>query len=243
MRLLVTRPEPDSERTASALRALGHEVVLAPMLTIVPDANAEFGAPPFAGVLLTSANGARALAHHPRRREVLALPALAVGAGSAEAARDAGFADVTSADGDAGDLARLAAARFAGSKRPLLYLAGEDRSGDLSGALSSQGLAVGTAVIYRAVTADRFPPQVRAALESGAIGGVLHFSRRSVDGYLACGRDMPERALAPAHFCLSARAAEPLRAAGAARVTVAERPDEASLLALVTPKPGSNRLE
>ena len=34
MRLLVTRPEPDNERTAAALRAQGHEVVLAPLLRI-----------------------------------------------------------------------------------------------------------------------------------------------------------------------------------------------------------------
>ena len=39
-----------------------------------------------------------------------------------------------------------------------------------------------------------------------------------------------------AHYCLSARAAEPLRAAGATRIAVAARPDEASLLSLVTPK-------
>ena len=58
---------------------------------------------------------------------------LAVGRSSAEAARAAGFADVASADGDAVDLARLAARRFAGSRLPLLYLAGEDRSGELGG--------------------------------------------------------------------------------------------------------------
>jgi uroporphyrinogen-III synthase len=74
-------------------------------------------------------------------------------------------------------------------------------------------------------------------LEAGGIDGVLHFSRRSVEGYLACGRDLPGRALAPAHYCLSERAAEPLRAAGAADVQVAQRPDEAALLDLVASRP------
>ena len=36
MRLLVTRPEPDGERTAQALRARGHAVVLAPLLRTEP---------------------------------------------------------------------------------------------------------------------------------------------------------------------------------------------------------------
>jgi uroporphyrinogen-III synthase len=38
----------------------------------------------------------------------------------------------------------------------------------------------------------------------------------------------------PVHYCLSPRAAEPLRAAGAADVRAAERPNEASLLALLS---------
>ena len=184
MRLLVTRPEPDNERTATALRAQGHDVMLAPLLRIEAVANADFGAQPFAAILITSANGARAVASHPRRGELMALPVLAVGRSSADAARDAGFADVTSADGNADDLARLAAERFAGSRSPLLYLAGEDRSGDLA----APGVMVRTEVVYRAARADRFPPAVQAALEQGSVDGVLHFSRRSVESYVECGR-------------------------------------------------------
>lgn len=232
MHLLVTRPEPDNERTAAALRACGHEVLLAPLLHIEAVADADLGAPPWSGILITSANGARAVASHARRGELLALPVLAVGRSSAEAAHAAGFTDVVSADGDATDLARLAAERFAGSPPLLLYLAGEDRSGELA----VPGLAVHTAVVYRAAKSEKFPTAARALLEQGAIDGVLHFSRRSVEAYVECGRDMIGPALKPVHYCLSARAAEPLRVAGATRIQVASRPDEASLLALVMPK-------
>jgi len=243
MRLLVTRPEPDNQRTAAALRGLGHEVLLAPLLRIEAVADADLGPPPWSAVLLTSANGARAAARHLRHGELRVLPVLTVGPGSAEAARTAGFADVASAGGDGSDLARLAAQRFAGAPAPLLYLAGEDRARDLASELAAHGLSVRTVVVYRAAAATEFPPEVRAALEQGRIDGVLHFSRRSVDSYLACGRELIGRALTPAHYCLSARAAEPLRAAGAAAVRVAAQPDEARLLALVTPAPDSNRLE
>jgi uroporphyrinogen-III synthase len=231
MRLLVTRPEPDNARTAVALRAKGHEVVLAPLLHIEAVADADLGAPPWAGVLLTSANGARAVADHPRRTELIALPVLAVGRSSADVARAVGFTDVTSADGDATDLARLAVQRFTGAR--LLYLAGEDRSGELA----VPGLAVRTVVVYRAAKAEQFPPAVQAELEQDGIDGVLHFSRRSVESYLDCGRDLGGATLRPKHYCLSARAAEPLRLAGATRIHVAPQPDEASMLALVMPKP------
>jgi uroporphyrinogen-III synthase len=232
MRLLLTRPEPDNQRTAAALRAGGHDVVLAPLLHIVTVPDADLGAPPFAAILITSANGARALAGHSRRGELLALPVLAVGRSSAEAARLAGFTDVASADGDAADLARLATRRLAGAAAPLLYLAGEDRAGELA----VPGLTVRAVVSYRAAKAEAFPPPVLAALQRDAFDGVLHFSRRSVESYLECSRGITGSALKPVQYCLSARAAEPLKAAGAARIEVAPRPDEASLLALVTPK-------
>lgn len=241
MRVLVTRPEPDNARTAEALRAQGHEVLLAPLLRIEPVANADLGAPPWAAVLMSSANGARAVAAHPRRGELVMLPALVVGRSSADAARGAGFANVISADGDAGDLARLAAEHLAGARAPLLYLAGEERSGNLASALGVKGMKVHTVVAYRAVKAESFPAEARAALEQGRIDAVLHFSRRSVESYIACGDSIAAPALAPVHYCLSARAAEPLRHAGATRIEVAEQPDEAALLALVArnvmPKP------
>ncbi len=237
MRLLVTRPEPDGERTAAELRARGHEVLLAPMLRVEAIPDAELGAGPWAGVLITSANGARAVAAHPRFGEIAGLPVVAVGRASAEAAREAGFAQAISAEGDGRDLVRAVAARFVGKPAPLLYLAGEDRARDLVGELGGFGIAVHPVVVYRTVKATGFPAPVRAALEAGQVDGVLHFSRRSVENYVDCARGALDRALAPVHYCLSARAAEPLKAAGAATIQVAPHPDEAALLALITVRP------
>ena len=236
MRLLVTRPEPDNARTAAALRARGHAVTLAPLLQIAAIGAAEIGSSSCAAILMTSANAARAIALHPRRSRLLPLPVLAVGQSTAEAARAAGFSDVVSADGDGHDLARLAAARVAGSQLPLLYLAGEDRARDLAAELAAHGLTVRTVVVYRAVSARAFPLGVRAALEQRQIGGVMHFSRRSAETYVACAGEFLLPALAPVHYCLSAGVAEPLKRAGAERIRVAAHPDEASLLALVTPQ-------
>jgi uroporphyrinogen-III synthase len=230
VRLLVTRPQPDGERTGAALRARGHEVVLAPLLRVeaidCDIADAAYGA-----VLMTSANAARALASHPR---LAALPALAVGRRTAEAARAAGFRDVRSADGDKADLAALVRTQCAGAGGPVIYLAGEDRAGELD--LAACGVPVVTAVVYRAVKADRFPPALAAMLCAGELDGVLHFSQRSAQAYLACASrgGLLDQALVPVHFCLSRRVAEPLAAAGA-KVRVAPRPDEAALLDLVGP--------
>src|SRR6476619_7629717 len=98
MRLPVTRPAPHATRTTEALRARGHAPLLA-TLTIAADL-----AGPYDGVLMTSANAARALTAHPRCSELTQLRCFTVGARTAEAARAAGFTDTVSAEGALGDL-------------------------------------------------------------------------------------------------------------------------------------------
>ena len=233
MRLLITRAAADGARTAAALRKRGHDAIVAPLLTIEPLLDAEFTGSPWAAILVTSASAAPAIAAHRRCDELRRLPVLAVGAHSAQAMRDAGFAEVTSADGDVDVLAKLAAAR-AKPGASLLYLAGAERSGDLAGALHKLGLAVHTAVVYRALLATTLPPLAAAAVAAG-IDGVLHYSRRSAEAYVSAIRraDLALSGLAnPVHFCLSAGIAAPLLAAGATNIRVAAKPDEISLLAL-----------
>jgi uroporphyrinogen-III synthase len=227
MRLLVTRPEPDAARTAGLLRARGHAVLAVPLLRL-ETLDAEFGGP-FAAVLITSANAARAIVEHPRLAALVGLPVLTVGSRTAEAAREAGFVDVTSADGALADLVRLAT-RFAG--RRLLYLAGEDRAGDLSGELAAHGIAVATAVIYRAVAAAVLPPQAAEPLAAGQVDAALHYSGRSAAILLrlAEGAGALNAVLSLAHYCLSDEVARPLRQAGAGRVFIATVPTEAALL-------------
>ena len=233
MKLLVTRPEPDGERSAAALRAHGHTVLLAPLTRIAPVA-AEFGPGPFAALLISSANAVRALQIHPRRQELIGIPAIAVGDRSAHAARRAGFAEVTSAGGTVADLVALVAARYGGSGGRLLYLAGAERASDLVAALAP-AVPVEMCVIYQVVANLDLAPAVAAALADRTLDGVLHFSRRSARFYLdACIRaGLGDAALTPVHFCLSARIAEPLAAAGARAIRIAAQPTEESLVQLV----------
>jgi uroporphyrinogen-III synthase len=232
VRLLVTRPEADGARTAALLRARGHDVVLAPLLRIV---SVDFELPDkaWSAVVMTSANAARGVARHPRRDALTALDAFVVGRHTAEAARAAGFRTVHSAEGDKDDLADLLRACLGEHSAPLLYLAGQDRAGDLA----VGGMPIATVVAYRAVMAQRFAPAVAAALGQGALDGVLHFSARTAQAYLDCAAHerLLERALAPVHFCLSQQVAQPLSAAGAAAIRIAPKPDEAAMVELVGP--------
>ena len=155
MAVLVTRPHPDDETTAAALRARGFEVLLAPMLRFEPvafhdDLDARYGA-----VIVTSANALRGIEQHLKGHRLLELPLFAVGEHTADAARHAGFTHVISASGDAAGLRDLVLARVKAKElkkaSTLLYLAGADLARDLAGELGESGLRVVTQTTYRMV--------------------------------------------------------------------------------------------
>jgi uroporphyrinogen-III synthase len=239
MRLVVTRPIDEAERTAERLRARGHEVLIAPMLAIAPVSDSPPPAVPFDAILITSGNAPRMLSAHPHLAVLTGLPVFAVGRRTAQAARDAGFADVTSADGDAGDLARLVASRLGsdpgGARRRLLYLAGDDRARDLAGDLRPHGIDVETWVVYRALAARTLPAQMCDFGARRGIDGVLHFSQRTAGIFLAAAEaaGLAAEMRPVTHYCLSARVCEPLRAAGWPDIRIAPHPGEEALLDLI----------
>jgi uroporphyrinogen-III synthase len=167
------------------------------------------------------------------------MPAYAVGQRTQAAALAAGFASVASADGDVEALATLVASASGYSAGvPLLYCAGEDRAGDLAGALQARGLRVDTACVYRAATPAGLAPDVHAALAGGAVDAVLHYSARTAAAFMAAAtaagiRDLSIQAR---HLCLSAQVAAPLAAAGATVIDVASEPNEQALFALIVPR-------
>ena len=228
MRVLVTRPQVDGERTAAELAAGGHEAVLAPVLRIEAT-----GEPPppgrFDALVLTSGNAApRLAALDPHIRS---LPIFAVGARTAAAATEAGCRDVRAAGGDAASLGRLVAQTA--PRGTILLVAGRDRKPEPEASLSAAGFVVATWIAYEAIAADRFAESGLRALRDRRLDAALHYSRRSAE--IALRLLDRVRLAAPflglAHVCLSADAASPLRAAGARTVTVAAGPEEASLLA------------
>jgi len=233
VRILVTRPQPGSMQTAVALKERGHEPITAPLFQIEILSKVDPDAGPWTAILLTSANAMRGIANLAWRDGWRDMPVFAVGERTAKAARDQGFTEVTSASGNLNDLVDLIAARLKPPAR-LLYLAGQERSGDLAGALRARNFIVDVVVVYRMMVARTLPEPAAAAIRDG-VDGVLHFSRQSAEAFVAAAGNAGLLAAAlakPVHYCLSDQVAEPLRQAGAAKLRIAARPDEDTLLAL-----------
>jgi uroporphyrinogen-III synthase len=236
MRVLVTRPMPDCERTAATLRGRGYDVLVVPLMQVKPIAADLSGN--WSAVIISSANAVRAL-DAQQIASLAKLPLFAVGQRSADAARDAGFMDVRSANGNAEDLIRLVAGSNLDQAATYLYLAGEDRAADVEGELAKRGIEARTVIVYKSVTLD-YPPELANALRNREIAVALHFSRRSAENYVngAKAAGLEQMASAPQHFCLSAQVTEPLRAAGVVgQISVAPDPNEAALLAILPPPP------
>ncbi len=121
--LVITRPQPGADATARRAEEMGLRPVVAPLFTIVPK---PWDVPDVAdvdAVLISSANAVRfggdQLSHLSR------LPALAVGAASADAARAAGFG--VAFVGSHGVQSAIDHAAQSG-RNNLLWLAGVDRT-------------------------------------------------------------------------------------------------------------------
>lgn len=232
MRVLVTRPEPDAAATARRLEVAGHLAIVDPMLVVEPLADARVPAGRFDGVVLTSVNGARLLAHRPELDMLRAAPLYAVGRRTAAAAPP-GFARLAAAGGDGAALAALLREEVPRGAR-LLHVAGEDRAVDLAAELAGAGIAVELFIIYRAAPAAGLAPSTLAALAGGQIDAAFHFSPRTA---ATLARHALAAGLGPAlaridHLCFSEGVAAPLREAGAP-ARIAATPSEDALFALL----------
>lgn len=182
MRVLVTRPREDAERLAEPLRALGAAVVNEPLLMIVPVAGPSLELANVQAVLVTSANGARALAKATERRDISVF---AVGDQSGRVARDLGFKHVESAGGDVDTLARLVSAGLDPAAGPLLHAAGSVQAGDLAGQLRPLGFEVRVVPLYDARPTAALSASVRRGLAEGAFDAGFFYSPRTARTFVA----------------------------------------------------------
>lgn len=248
MRLWVTRAQPGASATAAALRALGHSALVAPLLAVEPIADARLELEGVAALAFTSANAVRVYAALSGRRD---LPAYAVGEATAGAARAAGLVVAhVGAHVGAGDAAALADAIAAARQGKgegggeVLQPTAEQPAADLPALLAERGVAARAVAVYRTRAASALPAAVLEALGaeaagSEALGGVLlHSPRaaRTLSALLAAPALTARLRLAETQaFGLSPACLAPLSPDLFPRRRVADRPDEAALLALLPP--------
>lgn len=232
MKILLTRPLGDAEKTAADLRALGHDVIAAPLMEVRFREGPAIPLGDVQAILVTSANGVRALARRTARRD---LPLFAVGPQTAERARAAGFQSVKSADGDAETLARAVTGRARPEGGALFHARGAHAKGDFATMLAAAGFRVQSEILYEAVEAEALPPAALKALGSGGIDAVLLYSQRSARIFLDCivRADLAKACRTVSALCISEETAAALAPLQFRSVRIASHPDQAGLFALL----------
>ena len=179
MRVLITRPEREATTLATALAERGHVPVIAPLFHLeILRPSADFATDMFEcqAVLLSSANGARALAEASEQR---GKPILAVGDTTASTAEGLGFASVISAAGDGDALAELVRRRLDPKAGPLLHVSGVDIAQDFAASLAPDGFEVRRMALYSAREETELPDSARAAFQARALDAAMFFSPRA----------------------------------------------------------------
>jgi uroporphyrinogen-III synthase len=176
-RALITRPQEDAADVAIALARRGITPVLAPMMRIEYTAAEIDNEVTLAqAVLFTSRNGVRAFTRLSPRRDVAAF---AVGNSTADLARDNGFTQVESANGDSADLARLVTARVKPADGLLFHAAGSTVAGELVDTLNKGGFKTVRRALYEGKPVAALSDETATALRDRTLDYVLFFSPRT----------------------------------------------------------------
>jgi uroporphyrinogen-III synthase len=227
--VLITRPLPAAAATATKVAARGFHPLLAPMLAIRTQPIDAVALPAgLAAAVVTSGNAIPGLPAvlHP-------LPLFAVGDATADKARAAGFAAVTSAGADSTALAALLL-RLA-PPGPLLLALGEGQGAALEQTLRAHGRDVHLRVPYIAVPATELPAETRAALLDGKVSAALFFSAETARTFvrLAEAAGVADRLDHVTACAIGPPSAVALRALRWRQIRLATHPTQDAMLALL----------
>jgi len=220
-RVALFRARKDAAASAARLRRLGFSVACLPAIEIRPR-TVRPRRSRYDAVIATSSAAFRG-----EGPSDTSSPLFVVGDRAGRAAKAQGWRLASPPASDAAKLAET----LQGALKPgasVLYLAGRDRKETVEAALEGT-FALEVVEAYAAEAREAWRGVEARALESCVAG--LHYSRRSAGlaATLAKGAGAESRFLELMHVCLSRDVAEPLEAAGATRIAIAETLDEAGL--------------
>lgn len=226
--ILITRPRAEAETLAAEVTVRGFVPLIEPLLEIVLLDAALPDLQEYAALVFTSANGVRAFAETSQDR---ALPVFAVGAATADAARQAGFHTVREAGGTAERLNDLLAAQSWPPDAKLLHISGADVARDLS----VPGLTVERLALYKAEQAAALSPECLETIDKSELAAALFYSPRTAETFVSlCGRaGRVERVSTIKALCLSDSVVKCLRDLPWQDVQAAKSPDNTGILALL----------
>jgi len=153
MHILFTRPLEDCREIILKFQSLGHDVSHLPLITIEGLKYGSLNYSDFEGVVFTSSNAIKFLDIKDIDKKMICF---CVGNATEKKARSVGFQNVFTAEGNVNNLKELILQNFNSSQGKLIYVSGEDTSGNLDKQLMSEGYNVERIINYRANPIDKY---------------------------------------------------------------------------------------
>ena len=229
MRILITSPATETVGLIAALEVRGHDVIAVPLITAERLDAPEIKLEGAQGFLVTSAEGARALADAV---SVRFFPVYAESEEAGAAARAAGFTKVTVAAGDAAALAQLIKQTVRAEAGPLVHSCHLNETNAVTGMLINMGYAIRPLKLYRLNWVNQLPSALEQALTDKRIDAAVVLSVDEARAFTALIQQAEIEHLVKdwVVYATTTLASEPMRAVKVGRTVVASDPNLETLL-------------
>ena len=181
MHILFTRPLADCSDIILKFKSLGHQVSHLPLLNIEKMNYEEINFSDYGGIIFTSANAVKFLDLKKLDKNIICF---CVGDLTEKKARNFGFQNTISAEGNVLNLKELILQNYKFKNEPLLYISGEIISADLDQQLINEGYIVKRIINYRVSHNENFDENFINELKLNIPDIVYIYSQNSASSFL-----------------------------------------------------------
>ena len=181
MHILFTRPLVDCSDIILKFKSLGHQVSHLPLLNIEKMNYEEINFSDYGGIIFTSANAVKFLDLKKLDKNIICF---CVGDLTEKKARNFGFQNTISAEGNVLNLKELILQNYKFKNKPLLYISGEIISADLDQQLINEGYIVKRIINYRVSHNENFDENFVNELKLNIPDIVYIYSQNSASSFL-----------------------------------------------------------
>ena len=153
MHVLFTRPRDDSKDLILKFKSLGHIVSSIPVISIKKKEYSKIDFSSFKGIIFTSSNAIKFLDTKLLDKNIKCF---CVGNATELLAKEKGFQNIFSAEGNVNNLKEIILQNFKSSEGKLLYISGETITFELDKFLISEGLKVERVINYSSDPIEKF---------------------------------------------------------------------------------------
>ena len=153
MHILLTRPLEDSKDLILKFKSLGHIVSSIPVISIKKKEYSKIDFSSFKGIIFTSSNAIKFLDTKLLDKNIKCF---CVGNATELLAKEKGFQNIFSAEGNVNNLKEIILQNFKSSEGKLLYISGETITFELDKFLISEGLKVERVINYSSDPIEKF---------------------------------------------------------------------------------------